>query len=533
MSNLYVLGSGECEQLGLKFKEDDIMVVKIPTQLSFFNKLNVFKVVCGGLHTVALATNGDIYSWGCNDEGALGRDGPESYPAKVTNVPPMTKIAAGDSHSLASDGYNLFFWGTYRDMSGKMVEEKNYPTRTGAQEFKSKYIQKIAAGAQHSVVLASGKIFTMGDSESGKIGRKPTPRRRVDQSLQLEELKPNKVENIFAGGHHSFYIKEDKVFAWGRNNYGQLGLGYRDEAVYLPTEIEVLRDVGVIDIAGGESHSLAVTKDFKVYSWGKNDEGQLGTNEEELEASEEPKEIPFFENLNITRIQSGGDYNYARGQDDKMYSWGFGENYVLGTRKEKSLFLPREMDLSHFQESNVLFAALGSQHAVFLTTSPGKEIEDPPTEISSLTSSAQRLSISDTPQKKNDLKRENSIDMVKSERKPHGSSTPVKKSFSFEGPDFSNPESIEELITTNLVVKPVPRSAMKSRKSKTPVRSKRLVEESVDQLKSREGSGETKRIKRTSSSPGDEKVDTTTMIDVSPKEESKIDDRELEETKEA
>jgi len=55
------------------------------------------------MHTVALASNGQVYTWGCNDEGALGREGQENVPLPVhgaLNVPVMD-VAAGDSHCVA------------------------------------------------------------------------------------------------------------------------------------------------------------------------------------------------------------------------------------------------------------------------------------------------------------------------------------------------------------------------------------------------------------------------------------------------
>ena len=55
------------------------------------------------MHTVALASNGSVYTWGCNDEGVLGRPGAENTPILVDGAlnEPVTNIAAGDSHSIA------------------------------------------------------------------------------------------------------------------------------------------------------------------------------------------------------------------------------------------------------------------------------------------------------------------------------------------------------------------------------------------------------------------------------------------------
>ena len=78
----------------------------------------IIQVVCAGMHTLALASNGVVLSWGNNDDGALGRAGAENTPLRVDgalNVP-ATGITAGDSHSIAynTELNQVFFWGCYR-----------------------------------------------------------------------------------------------------------------------------------------------------------------------------------------------------------------------------------------------------------------------------------------------------------------------------------------------------------------------------------------------------------------------------------
>lgn len=70
------------------------------------------------MHTVALSTMGKVYTWGCNDEGALGREGPENSPQIVADslTVPVTDIAAGDSHTVAynTNLNHVYMWGLYR-----------------------------------------------------------------------------------------------------------------------------------------------------------------------------------------------------------------------------------------------------------------------------------------------------------------------------------------------------------------------------------------------------------------------------------
>jgi regulator of chromosome condensation len=67
---------------------------------------------------VALSSMGKVYTWGCNDEGALGREGPENTPMIVADslLIPVTDVAAGDSHTIAynTNINHVYMWGLYR-----------------------------------------------------------------------------------------------------------------------------------------------------------------------------------------------------------------------------------------------------------------------------------------------------------------------------------------------------------------------------------------------------------------------------------
>ena len=84
----FVWGTGDAGQLGMG---DDVMEVARPKLLNTLpNTVPVLKVVCGGMHTLAITTGGLVYSWGVNDEGALGR------AASFHQCPPLS------SHHLST-----------------------------------------------------------------------------------------------------------------------------------------------------------------------------------------------------------------------------------------------------------------------------------------------------------------------------------------------------------------------------------------------------------------------------------------------
>lgn len=121
----FVWGTGDAGQLGLG---DDIVELSRPRLLSTLPSATpVLKVVCGGMHTVAIVQGGLVYSWGVNDEGALGRkaskedENAESTPGLVTmpGSAAAVDVSTGDSHvAVATADGAVMAWGTFRSSSG-------------------------------------------------------------------------------------------------------------------------------------------------------------------------------------------------------------------------------------------------------------------------------------------------------------------------------------------------------------------------------------------------------------------------------
>jgi regulator of chromosome condensation len=119
---------------------------------------------------VVTTVEGKVFTFGCNDEGALGRDGPEKVPTEVKLDFAIDLISAGDNHSIfASSGAGkVYFTGNYKYMRGeKMVEPVKVPelfdidaiSNRGNAESK---LTKVASGSNHSAILLAEKIYIRG-----------------------------------------------------------------------------------------------------------------------------------------------------------------------------------------------------------------------------------------------------------------------------------------------------------------------------------------------------------------------------------
>lgn len=275
-----------------------------------------------------------------------------------------------------------------------MCEAKPLPEMIPEKELQFNRPLKLASGFNHVVLLTQDNklkkhVFSWGDCSGGKIGRIPSSRRRTQNALKIRALAAKDVVNVWACGNHSFYQYHSKasakrqerlgLCAWGLNNDGQLGLGHRREVVS-PSEVECFEDVKIADVCGGEFHTLFLTDRHEVYSCGLNRDGQLGISSD-LDSSCDP--MPVILPEPVARIASGAHFNYAVTLAGAVYSWGQGDNYVLGTGHEHTESTPVQINPQFFNTESVLCAVAGGQHSLFLTTDlsshsrPSKRVPEP------------------------------------------------------------------------------------------------------------------------------------------------------------
>lgn len=131
------------------------------------------------------------------------------------------------------------------------------------------------------------------------------------------ELVTPETGQVSAGAAHTLVVKSDgTVWAWGRNNTGQLGDGTLGPRT-APVQIPGLSDV--VAVAAGRVHSLALTKDGSVWAWGDNSSGQLG------DGTTVPRQRPVLVNnlSGVTAIAAGGRFfSVALKSDGTVCTWG-------------------------------------------------------------------------------------------------------------------------------------------------------------------------------------------------------------------
>jgi alpha-tubulin suppressor-like RCC1 family protein len=245
----------------------------------------VVGIAAGQLFSMAWTASGEAWMWGGNENGQLGNDQMYHHQTTPIQVPISDVIAmsGGNQHTLAlKSGGSVWAWGlNYNYQLGDGTGTRRTIPVQVKKNSQGQYLTEIvaiAAGGTHSLALsADGKVWAWGHGTSGQLGnggaQSLTYPVRVTKSDGTDLIG---VKAIAAGLYHSVALTSDgKVWAWGRNDRGQLGTG-NTQWKYRATQVTALSDIVAISVAAGGYSSLALDDDGAVWTWGDNQYGQLG-----------------------------------------------------------------------------------------------------------------------------------------------------------------------------------------------------------------------------------------------------------------
>ena len=311
-------------------------------------------VSAGGVHSLALKTDGSLWAWGWNKYGQLG-DGTSTdrntTPVQVGTAKDWAAVSAGKEHTLGlkTDG-SLWAWGknysivpvqvgTAKDWAAVAASEEhtvglktdgsiwawvanNSPVQVGT----AKEWAAVAAGGHHAVALKKdGSLWAWGANELGQLGDGTKKDRNAPVSVGEKRVYATDWAAVAVGKDYTVALKKDgSLWAWGKNNRGQLGLGDTLKR-YAPVQVGKAKDWAAV--AAGKEHTLGLKTDGSLWAWGRNEYGQLGDGTS-TDRNTTPVQVGTAKDW--AAVAAGEEHTVALKKDGSLWAWGSNTKGQLG-----------------------------------------------------------------------------------------------------------------------------------------------------------------------------------------------------------
>jgi alpha-tubulin suppressor-like RCC1 family protein len=372
-SSVFTFGSNEMGQLGKEVEVNSPFSFN-PILINSLSPYRIISISAGDGHSVCVSKDGVVFAWGASACGQLGLDDNESMPRDAEGYPfqpipipvklmagiKIKEVACGDAHTLAmtTEG-KVFSWGgagcgqlghpNIHEMPKDADNCPYQPYPKIIETLKPLTMIHIACGKAHSLSIDStGSLYTWGAGACGQLGVEDIHNLPVDDDgypyqpvpKYLKSLKGQNITLGVCGDVHTLVLNDKgEVYSFGGGSFGQLGLGPinkmpldSDRYPYMPipTKVEILNDMNIVNIACGDSHSMAVDNEGRLYTWGAAACGQLGLDSlvsmpkdgEGNPYQPEPKVVPFFENFKVLSVSCGEAHTLVLCEGGIVYSFG-------------------------------------------------------------------------------------------------------------------------------------------------------------------------------------------------------------------
>ncbi|CAN0907996.1 PH, RCC1 and FYVE domains-containing protein 1 [Linum grandiflorum] len=307
--------------------------------------LDVHQIACGERHVALVTRQGEIFSWGEESGGRLGHGVEKDFSrprlVEVLAVTNVEFVACGEHHTcaVASSG-DLFTWGDGSHNAGILGHGSDVshwiPKRvSGALE--GLQVLTVACGSWHSALAtSSGKLFTFGDGAFGVLGHGDQESVVYPKEVQL--LSGLRTMKVACGVWHTAAIVEvmgqpgatmssRKLFTWGDGDKYRLGHGNK-ETYLLPTCVSSLIDYNFHQLGCGHTMTIALTTSGHVFTVGSTAYGQLGnpSSDGKIPVLVQDRLVGEF----VEEISCGDFHVAVLTSRSEVFTWGKGANGRLG-----------------------------------------------------------------------------------------------------------------------------------------------------------------------------------------------------------
>lgn len=251
---------------------------------------------------LAIDTSGRAWGWGLNGDGDLCLPGlVEAKPAPIP-LPDVTLASGARTHALfVSQGtVSACGSGDAGELGNGSLASSRTPVAVTGLPVGAEVTALTSSWEGSGALLADGDYYNWGYNAAGQLGNGSTD----DSARPVKVALPGPVREAFQGGSGAkngqtvVILRNGQVWTWGDNDRGQLGIGSRTSSL-VPTAVHVPDGVTFVTVSSGGYASYAVDSKGRLWAWGDNRSGQLGTGADRTEST-----LPVDVGLRITRISS-------------------------------------------------------------------------------------------------------------------------------------------------------------------------------------------------------------------------------------
>lgn len=319
--HLYICGSYLHGKLGI----EDLTTVSLPafTLIPSLKEKVVVQVACGDYHTLCLLEDGSVYTWGGTLHKKLGQ-----RSGKAMNKPGLVQglsekevvyVGCGDFHSIALTTEGIVYsWGGGGNFFNRgqcghghvkdILEPSPIPSLT------NKHVVQVSCGGYHTLALTDkNEIYAWGSGLYGECGYGEFLNTNSPKLVLMPWVKRSAeeqlIKEISAGGHHSIVLTEyGYVFSFGFASHGQLGLRNTVNQSE-PQLVTDMRSKPIKSVAAGWNHTLLLSERGDVFACGYGSFGQLGVGDDETKTIF--THVSALGPKNVQRIYAGGNHSWA------------------------------------------------------------------------------------------------------------------------------------------------------------------------------------------------------------------------------
>uniref|UniRef100_A0A3B4TDV6 Probable E3 ubiquitin-protein ligase HERC4 n=1 Tax=Seriola dumerili TaxID=41447 RepID=A0A3B4TDV6_SERDU len=214
---------------------------------------------------------------------------------------------------------------------GKVKTDTNSPQHL--RSLSAIPLVQVAAGGEQSFALSvSGGVFGWGRNDRGQLGLGDT--RGEGSSLSFSPSLISTLSQVACGSQHSVALTKDgQVYTWGQDSRGQLGLGKVKTDTNSPQHLRSLSAIPLVQVAAGGEQSFALSVSGGVFGWGRNDRGQLDR--------QTPTPVHYLNKRKTIHISCGTDHTAVLTKDGAVFTFGSGQYGQLGHNSFRDGLRPR------------------------------------------------------------------------------------------------------------------------------------------------------------------------------------------------